>query len=93
MIRVITPGTIIETSMLDEGSNNYIGSIFCRPDGYGLCFADISTGEIQATQLNEKDYGEKLINDLARFSPSELIFNKGFHEQKSVFAFIKDKLN
>ena len=93
VIRVITPGTIIETSMLDEGSNNYIGSIFCRPDGYGLCFADISTGEIQATQLNEKDYGEKLINDLARFSPSELIFNKGFHEQKSVFAFIKDKLN
>ena len=76
VIRVITPGTIIETSMLDEGSNNYIGSIFCRPDGYGLCFADISTGEIQATQLNEKDYGEKLINDLARFSPSELIFNK-----------------
>ena len=59
VIRVITPGTIIETSMLDEGSNNYIGSIFCRPDGYGLCFADISTGEIQATQLNEKDYGEK----------------------------------
>ena len=93
VIRVITPGTIIETSMLDEGSNNYIGSIFCRPDGYGLCFADISTGEIQATQLNEKDYGEKLINDLARFSPSELIFNKDFHEQKSVFAFIKDKLN
>ncbi len=93
VIRVITPGTIIETSMLDEGSNNYIGSVFCRQDGYGLCFSDISTGEIHATQLNEKNYGEKLINDLARFSPSELIFNGDFLNQKSACSFVKDKLN
>ena len=90
--RVITPGTIIETSMLDEGSNNYIGSIFCRPDGCGLCFTDISTGEIQATQLEEKDYEEKLINDLARFSPSELIFNGALLDRKNVCDFIKNKL-
>ncbi len=91
--RVITPGTIIETSMLDEGSNNYIGSIFCRPDGYGLCFTDISTGEIQATQLEENEYEEKLINDLARFSPSELIFNGAMLDRKNVCDFIKNKLD
>ena len=92
VIRVITPGTIIETSMLDEGSNNYIGSIFCQLDGCGLCFTDISTGEIQATQLDGSDYGEKLINELSRFSPSELIFNGGFLDQKDVNDFVKDKL-
>ncbi|MDD3192295.1 MAG: DNA mismatch repair protein MutS [Oscillospiraceae bacterium] len=93
VIRVITPGTIIETSMLDEGSNNYIGSLFCRPDGFGVCFIDISTGEIQATQLTEKEYGPKLINELARFSPSELIFNGDFLDQKGVCDFVKEKLN
>ncbi len=93
VVRVITPGTIIETSMLDEGSNNYIGSIFCQPDGYGLCFTDISTGEIQATQVEGKGYEEKLINDLARFSPSELIFNGVFLDQKGVCDFVKNKLD
>lgn len=93
VVRVITPGTIIETSMLDEGSNNYIASVFCKKDGFGICFTDISTGEIQASELKEKNYGEKLINELARFSPSEVIFNVDLLDHRSVCDFIKNKLN
>lgn len=92
VIRVITPGTIIETSMLEEGSNNYIASLYCQPDGYGLCFADISTGELQATQMTQKPSEEKIINELARFNPSELIFNPPFLSCKSIGDFVKNKL-
>ena len=50
VVRVITPGTVTESSMLDEGKNNYIGCIFVEKKAAGLAFADISTGELQATE-------------------------------------------
>lgn len=92
VIRVITPGTIVETSMLDEGVNNFIASIFCDVKGFGVCFTDISTGEINATQYIGKDAQQHLINELGRFSPSEIIFNQSFLDYKLVTTFIKNKL-
>lgn len=92
VIRVITPGTIVETSMLDEGSNNFIASIFCDSKGFGCCFTDISTGEIKATEYRGRDAQQHLINELGRFSPSEVIFNQSFLDYKQVTAFIKNKL-
>ena len=44
VVRVITPGTVLESSMLDESRNNYICSLYYGPEGTGLCFADVSTG-------------------------------------------------
>ena len=53
VIRVITPGTVIESNMLDEDCNNFIGCIFIAENGRtGLCFADVSTGEIHATPVS-----------------------------------------
>ena len=51
VIRVITPGTVMESSMLDEAKNNYIASAYYQGDKVGICFADISTGELEATTL------------------------------------------
>ena len=92
VIRVITPGTIVETSMLDEGTNNFIASIFCDIRGFGVCFTDISTGEIKATQYQGRDHQQKLISELGRFMPSEIIFNQSFLDYKVVTSFIKEKL-
>lgn len=92
VIRVITPGTIVETDMLDEGSNNFIGSIYCADDGCGVCFTDISTGEIQVTEYTGGHYAEKLLNDLARFTPAELIYNEYFETFADLADFVKNKI-
>jgi len=91
VIRVVTPGTLIESSMLDEGSNNYICCICCIPDGYGLAFADISTGEIKLTCLDAGD-DNGVVNELGRFCPSEIIFNTPFLDKQKIARFIKDRL-
>lgn len=59
VIRVITPGTVMESSMLDEAKNNYIASAYYQGDKVGICFADISTGELEATMLTAEK-GETL---------------------------------
>jgi DNA mismatch repair protein MutS len=71
IIRVITPGTIIEPSMLEEGSNNYLASIFEGDGRIGLSFLDVSTGEFLATELLA-DEG-KLSGELAKFRPAECL--------------------
>ncbi len=71
IIRIITPGTIIEPSMLEEGSNNFLASIVEDEGRIGLSFLDVSTGEFLATELSD---GEgKLASELAKFRPSECI--------------------
>ena len=90
--RVITPGTVLETNMLDEGTNNYICSIYMEEDKYGIAFCDVSTGEIHGTEL-KKDGDSKLKNELAKFSPAEVIFNPDFLDKKELAAFLRDRLN
>ncbi|MBE6599877.1 MAG: DNA mismatch repair protein MutS [Ruminococcaceae bacterium] len=75
IIRVVTPGTLIETDLLAENKNNYICSVFCDTDGYGVCFCDISTAKICATQISGQGAEKRLQNELATFSPSEIITN------------------
>jgi len=64
IIRVITPGTVLESSMLDETRNNFICSICVDGTTAGICFADISTGELHATTLREGNLSELLKNEL-----------------------------
>ncbi len=52
---MITPGTVIESSMLQDDKNNYIGSIYLEGDKAGVCFADVSTGQTYATQLRRRN--------------------------------------
>ncbi len=91
VVRVITPGTLMEPGMLDEGSNNYICSISCTKEGYGLAFADISTGEVKLTGLPALE-NRGVMEELGRFCPSEIIFNSSFLDQKDIGAFIKKRL-
>ena len=78
VIRVITPGTVVENSMLDETRNNFLCSICYEEDGLGLCFGDISTGDLTADQVlapNSETLLHILEDRLARYSPSEILLN------------------
>lgn len=89
--RVITPGTLIEANMLDEGANNYIASIYASETAFGLAFADISTGQAFVTALDNLDL-PALKNELTRFSPSEVIFNDRLLSFNDMEAFFKERL-
>ncbi len=80
IVRVVTPGTVIEDSMLEEGRNNYLCSVSVDADGCGICFCDASTGQARLTEISGEDFYSKLINELGRFSPSELICCEGYDE-------------
>ena len=96
IVRVITPGTVMETSMLDEARNNYIASICVSGAAAGLCFADVSTGAMEAAQLSENtpDELEKtLLNELARFSPREILLNPEGLNLSGLPDFMREKLS
>ena len=73
IIRTITPGTVIEDSMLEEGKNNYLASLSEDKIGFGLCFTDASTGECYVTSVSGQKTENKIINELSRFNPKELL--------------------
>lgn len=96
VIRVITPGTVMESSMLDESKNNFICSVFAGEHAAGVCFADISTGELRATELlaDSLQELESLVrNELARFSPREILINPQTLQMTGLGKFIKEKLS
>ena len=91
--RVLTPGTVIENSMLDEGRNNFLGCIYYEGKSAGLCFCDVSTGSIHTTQLGGRDRSKKVTDELGRFAPREVIINSAVLEDKKVTDFIKTRLD
>ena len=93
IIRVITPGTVMEGSMLDETKNNFICSLFVRNRKAGVCFCDVSTGELYATQMEEKDLESSVKNELGRFMPKEILIGGDAVKMKSLPDFIKDRLS
>ena len=93
IIRVITPGTVLESSMLDETRNNFICSLFSDNTGAGVCFADISTGELHATSLSADHLTEQLKNELSRFSPREILIHQNVLELAELPKFIKERLS
>ena len=92
VIRVITPGTVIEDSMLDETSNNYLCCFYAASKTAALCFADISTGEVHLFEIEGKELVTTAINELARFAPVEVLINDGVLSLKDCMAFIKQKI-
>lgn len=76
VIRVITPGTVTEDSMLESGQNNYLCSVYVSDNNAGVCFTDVSTGELFLTQLESKQLESDIINEITRFCPKEILLNK-----------------
>ena len=85
IVRIVTPGTVTQSSMLDETKNNYLACVYYSASGTGLGFCDISTGELC---VSEAASAEKVINELARFSPAELIVNEAAAEDKNIRGYV-----
>ena len=91
VIRVVTPGTVTDAELLTEGRNNFLASIYYGNEGVGLCFADISTGDVFTTYIDNADTISRLKNELAAYAPSEVIINVAESECPELIEFMKDK--
>lgn len=78
VVRVITPGTVVDNTVLDETKNNYILSVFSSANGYGIAVCDVTTGEFQTTEFRSVQAAAKILDETARFSPAELVCNSEF---------------
>ncbi len=76
VVKIVTPGTVLDETVLDEKKNNYIMSIYKQGLFYGLAVCDISTGDFYATQIKETNNFAKLLDEIARYSPVEIVTNE-----------------
>ena len=90
VIRVITPGTAVEESLLDEARYNFLSAVVIAKEGFAVSFADMSTGKSMVTEIFGEDAESRLIDELNRFSPSEIITNKDIELYPALMAFLND---
>ncbi len=92
IIRIVTPGTVMDASVLDEGKPNYLASVCLAGQEGAVCFADVTTGEICATSFKDNAPAH-IVNELGRFMPSEIVMNAGAGENEDISEFVSLKLS
>ncbi len=93
VIRIITKGSIIENTLLDESKNNYLAVIYMSENGAGLCFTDVSTGIVNLTRFEDKNtLDNNIMNELGTFTPSEIVLNSPCAENKTIVSFISKRI-
>ena len=91
VIRVVTPGTLVDSNMLEERKNNYIMSIFKTGIYFGISVCDISTGEFYSAEIKEQNNFPTLLDEIARYTPSELVVNSMMANCEEEMAKIKER--
>ena len=91
IIRVITPGTVIDAACLEDKASNFICGIYLDSRGAGVAFCDITTGKAHLTAFTGKDAVEHIINELGRFSPVEAILNDGAFSEAALTEVLREK--
>ena len=92
VIRIITPGTVTESSMLEDGKSTYIGAIHLSGERGGVAFCDLSTGEFCCASY-QNDAVAHVINELGRFAPREALLSPGALAQTAIGEFLTGKLD
>lgn len=92
VVRIVTPGTLIETDLLDEGKNNFLCTIAFDGDSAGLCFADVSTAEARGTVLSGGDMSQRIINEIAAYMPREVLINVTAEKVPQISEYISVRL-
>ena len=90
VVRIVTPGTNLNVQALDESKNNYIMCIVYSVDKYGISIADVTTGDFFVTEVDNE---RKLLDELNKFLPSEIICNEAFYMSGINITDIKERLN
>lgn len=91
VIKVVTPGTVVESNMLEERKNNYIMSIYKAGLYFGIAISDISTGEFYSTEIKENNNFSLLMDEISRYSPAEIVANKLMNESTEEIIKIKTR--
>ncbi|HPE16444.1 MAG TPA: DNA mismatch repair protein MutS, partial [Oscillospiraceae bacterium] len=92
IIRVVTPGTVLDASMLEEGRSNYICAVYLDGEGGAAAFSDVSTGEVCAAGFRGEGAASHLVNELGRFRPAEAVLSDAAWENEEITAFLQDRL-
>ena len=91
IIRIVTPGTIIDDALLNSRKTNYMASVCRIGNDSGVTFVDVSTGELLGTTLYDDASCDKLINELARFSPVEIALGGNSYQNKKITEYIQSR--
>lgn len=91
VIRIVTPGTVVDSSMLDEKKNNYLLSIYRNKLYFGIAAVDVSTGEFSKTKITFGNTLNKLIDEIAKFSPSEIITNNELYKDEALTSMLRKR--
>ena len=93
IVRVVTPGTVIDGTCLEEGKSNFCAGVYLDDDYAAVAVCDISTGKAHATAFAGPDRAAQLQNELGRFAPAEAVMNEGAYFCESLRTFLSDKLS
>ena len=91
VIRVITPGTVIEANLLDDRKNNYIMCIYKNGIYFGITVCDVTTGDFRTTEIKESNNFASLMDELSKYSPAELVVNPMMFDSKEEIDKIKER--
>ncbi len=92
VVRVVTPGTILDSAALDDKKNNYLCSLYIDEGGMGVSFVDITTGEISTVE-NPASSDLIILNEMVKYSPSEVIVNGGAYKREELIEKIRDRFS
>ena len=97
VIQIVTPGTVIDGSLLEQDVSNYLCCLYLHETGFGLSFSDVSTGVIYVSSheidINKsQNIAEIIINEISKFSPVEILFNEALISIKGLDVFLKERL-
>ena len=91
VIRVVTPGTVMEANLLDDKKNNYIMCIYKSGIYFGLTVCDITTGDFRTTEIKENNNFSMLLDEISKYSPAELVVNQLMFDSKEEIDKIKER--
>jgi len=91
VIRVVTPGTVMESNLLDEKKNNYIMSIYKAGTFFGISVCDVSTGDFRTTQITDSNNFPKLLDEISRYNPAEIVVNSFMYDSLEEINKIKER--
>ncbi|MBQ1235047.1 MAG: DNA mismatch repair protein MutS, partial [Oscillospiraceae bacterium] len=92
IVRVYTPGTVLESGMLEEGKNNFLCSVTTGSKSIAVCFADVSTGHLYVSTVSGSDRQGKLLDQMSKFEPSEVLLCENSQKAYTALLENKDKL-
>ncbi|MBR1802942.1 MAG: DNA mismatch repair protein MutS [Clostridia bacterium] len=91
VIRVVTPGTVMESNLLEEKKNNYIMSIYKNGLFYGISVCDLTTGDFRTTQMKEDHNFSAVLDEISRYQPAEIVVNPTMYESTQELSIIRER--